>query len=396
MRLVNEGGRRVGFRIAALAVVCVLFGLLNGQPRPAVAEDLEAACIAGNAVACNAKGDSMIGKIGWHYDWAKAAPYYAKACDGGNLQGCASYGRALVEARGIPEDKPLGIALVERACTGGIQAGCGYLGAFHVRAQGLPKNEAKGLALLDQACNAGHALSCTTYGITLKHHYGPPEERATAFAYFRKGCALGDISGCHEEGWAQWAGEGAPRNGAAALPPFKKACDWGLKESCAFAARIYEEGTGVPVDVAAAKPWREKQCKDDPTGPCSRIMGRVIPTGPVVVQAAAPMNPRCAELVVRAHSDVDSLEAYAARQMSRTRSDADSIAAAKQDLIVQLNTSCQAAFPRINQAAALNCPVEVRRALYSSAFTIGRLIETTGDQDCTINIRMHRDRYLPQ
>ena len=108
------------------------------------------------------------------------------------------------------------------------------------------------------------------------------------------------------------------------------------------------------------------------------------------------MNPRCAELVVRAHSDVDSLEAYAARQMSRTRSDADSNAAAKKDLIFQLNTSCQAAFPRINHAAALNCPVEIRRALYSSAFTIGRLIEATGDQDCTINVRMHRDRYLPQ
>ena len=396
MRLVNEGGRRVGFRIAALAVICGLFGLFNSQPRPAVAEDLEAACLAGNAVACNAKGDSMIGKIGWHYDWAKAAPFYAKACDGGNLQGCASYGRALVEARGIPEDKPLGIALVERACTGGVQTGCGYLGAFHVRAQGLPKDEAKGLALLDRACNAGHALSCTTYGITLKHHYGPPEERATAFAYFRKGCALGDISGCHEEGWAQWRGEGAPKNGAAALPPFKKACDWGLKESCAFVARIYEEGTDVPVDVAAARPWREKQCKDDPTGPCARIMGRVIPTGPVVAQAAAPFNPRCAELVVKAHSRVSRLEAYAERALPNMGTDADSIADSKLRLIRLANAACSDAFPGINEAAQLNCPTEVRRALYNSVFTIGSLLRAGGSTKCSTEARGHMDRFFPQ
>jgi hypothetical protein len=121
---------------------------------------VEAACTAGDAVACRRAGDQWSNDAGERErDSAKAAPRYRRGCELGDAHACGVFAESLEHGEGVPRDVTAAAAFRERACSGGDKHSCDRIGTA-LLATGADRDRARALPYLIKACEDGSYYVC--------------------------------------------------------------------------------------------------------------------------------------------------------------------------------------------------------------------------------------------
>src|SRR2546421_626362 len=130
--------------------------------------DLERACGAGKAAACDELGSRLEEGLGVRRDETRAAQLFRKACKEKNPDGCADDARA----RDL-----------------GDPSACSFLGDTYARSNDM----VRAILFFKRACDAGFAHGCAGQGYLLLESGADPEK---ARRLLRTGCAGGDEKAC--------------------------------------------------------------------------------------------------------------------------------------------------------------------------------------------------------
>jgi TPR repeat protein len=176
-------------------------------PPPAAApefdsvESAEAACRAGNAVACTVLGEHFGDAYGPEPDFARARQLLAPACEGGEQRACAMLGRLRARGQGGPAEPAEGAAMCRGACEAGEPRGCYQLALLHETVLPPADNErnATAIALDRRACDARLADACDELGQALvSGRGGAAADPAGAIRAYSAACDLGLPAACHK------------------------------------------------------------------------------------------------------------------------------------------------------------------------------------------------------
>jgi hypothetical protein len=122
---------------------------------------LEQGCKAGDAIACNDLGVSLLNGEGMPVNQAQAFQAFERACQHGSPDACSNLGALYERGVGVADSLDRAAELYQRACSGGAALGCSNLGALHARGRGVPRDREEAERLFRLACETGSAMGCS-------------------------------------------------------------------------------------------------------------------------------------------------------------------------------------------------------------------------------------------
>lgn len=254
-------------------------------------ELFEAACGAGDALACSWWGDRFV-----ESDPQQALALYTRACEGGSGEGCRNQyaltegeGRNAILEGGCLEhqdgractwhsqnqveqelDPDAGIARLELLCDGaGAQVGlaypCDLLAGYALNGVGMPSNAAWAVELNRKGCDAGDPAACAHLAYRYDDGRGVAADPRQALRHLRMACDADFAEGCRSLAELRYSSElddpPAPDN-SEALPAMKRACELDDGEACNRLAIIYTSGLkGAPVQEDLVADLHAQSCE---------------------------------------------------------------------------------------------------------------------------------------
>jgi TPR repeat protein len=225
------------------------------------AEDLQAACNAGDANSCSMLGTSysmgVVGSTRVEKDPARAAELYRQGCGGGDPAGCYFLGDVYSRGEGVAKDLVRAVELFWQACDAGIFASCWQLGDLYLRGEGVAKDLARAAQLYLMACDGGNPWGCEGLGNLYNRGDGVVKDATRAAALYQQACDGGNPSGCNSVGILYEKGEGVAKDIARAAELYRQACDrlMEVDGACKNLSRVNQalQAGAAPVALAARK-----------------------------------------------------------------------------------------------------------------------------------------------
>jgi TPR repeat protein len=181
---------------AEQAAALLLYNAGNhAKARPA----FEAACKAGNGLACFSAGFMWSKGEGGKADDKKARGFYESGCKLGDGGACNNLANFQNSGRGGPADPVAAVATYERACAANNQLGCFQAAKY------LKYGDASGKVKIDgprahvyyvKACELGMGAACFIAGSNALNGFDTPVDVVRGRALLSRGCALGDKEAC--------------------------------------------------------------------------------------------------------------------------------------------------------------------------------------------------------
>jgi TPR repeat protein len=177
-------------------------------------------------------------------DPAVALRFFRRACDEGAPAGCTNLGLAFHRGEVVTRDEPRAVRLYEKGCEGGDPGGCANLAFVLHYGIGIEQDPGRARRLYETACAVRHPSACENLAALLVSH---PEaglsgaqrktEPERAAAIWREACASGEAEGAGEAACINYAicletGLGVPSDPALARTLLRAACDRGHVEGC--------------------------------------------------------------------------------------------------------------------------------------------------------------------
>jgi TPR repeat protein len=254
--------RRTGGRSAYLfATMATVIAVTGCNPEAGVARELEAACQAGDASACNDLGWRV--RQGQHVlaDWRRAKELFQQACEADEGDACVRLARLHIHGagprRGIPADSTLAATTFERACEIGAYVGCIDLADMLLARD--TADEAGAAGLFERGCDGGEFTACTRLGDMVATGRGATLDTARAMALHRRACDAGSGLGCANLGLAYETGFGVERDFARAATLYEGACEIEMI-GCHRLGDLHVRGAGVSEDIDRAVELFREAC----------------------------------------------------------------------------------------------------------------------------------------
>ena len=269
--------------VAGVALACTARGRLALKASPpdrrGAVTRFDRACRMGDGHGCLEAGLMFEHGIDGPADPALALRFFRKACDANAVAGCTNLGLAFHRGEVVSRDEPRAVRLYEKGCEGGDPGGCANLAYVLHYGLGIEQDPERARALYTTACKVRHPGACENLatllvsvpevGLSGRARKTEPERAA---AYWREACASppsGPPAAAptpppvspRQRSSGDAVGPASPRSSGAA----------GRQTACVNYAVCLETGLGVPSDAVKARALLRAACEDGHVEGCLQL-----------------------------------------------------------------------------------------------------------------------------
>jgi uncharacterized protein len=190
-----------------------------------------------------------------------------RLCQAGEPSACSAAGGALVGGSpGVTVDAKRGMALVVRGCEIGDKFACASAGVEYATGKLVPQDPAAADRFMVNACDRGMGPAC----MWVAQERVGRGEAAVGAAFARRACQMGERDACWALSSLYQEGRGVEKDPAAAARWAMESCRMGHPSGCAV---LIEQGTELPVPADLATRMYSDACAAGIQRACQRATG---------------------------------------------------------------------------------------------------------------------------
>lgn len=191
-----------------------------------------------------------------------------RLCQAGEPSACLAAGGPLLGGSpGVAVDARRGMALVLRGCEIGDKLACAAAGAEHASGQYVTQDPAAADRFMVNACDRGMGAAC----MWIARDRVGRGEAAIGAAFAKRACQMGEREACAALSSLYQEGRGVEKDAAAAARWALESCRMGYPPGCAV---LIEQGTELPVPADLAARMYGEACAAGIQRACQRVTGR--------------------------------------------------------------------------------------------------------------------------